>query len=539
VKRRGGKEPTLKTRRALQTATAALFVLSLLPLGAAPRTEAQATSRTFPETGKTVRGPFLRYWETHGGLAQQGFPISDEMQERSPIDGKTYNVQYFERAVFELHPELAGTPHEVLLSLLGVWQYGALYGPSGAPNQRPNLAAGSVLFPQTGKRMGGPFLDYWQRNGGLAQQGYPISDEITEISAMDGKPYTVQYFERAAFERHPDMAGTPHEVMLSQLGRYRHNVVHAAPQLPAPDPNRMQVNLVASDLFLAWREVEAGDTNPDPEYRPTYILRAMDLRTGRSFPVATTYNEFSKPAISGSLLAWASENPQCPECDMDIYARDLATGETTLVATGPAIQFAPAISGRDVAWMEQNGFEYTIGVKELDTTKQTLLRVATLFARHSDSIALSSDFVAWVISQDAGVTSPMEWAISYNRNTGAQEIVAHDVGISGRELGIAGEYLVALMSYVHVTNLSTGKITELHLHRGFDLAAGKSEAFWMQEGVRNTFELWGLSLSASTFQPIHVDTGAIRDPAISGDRLLYIKDSKLTTKRISEVLGTR
>src|SRR5436190_4335110 len=31
-------------------------------------------SRTFPETGKTVTGLFLNYWDTHGGLAQQGFP---------------------------------------------------------------------------------------------------------------------------------------------------------------------------------------------------------------------------------------------------------------------------------------------------------------------------------------------------------------------------------------------------------------------------------------------------------------------------------
>ncbi|HST04563.1 MAG TPA: plastocyanin/azurin family copper-binding protein, partial [Chloroflexia bacterium] len=32
--------------------------------------------QTFAETGKTVRGLFLDYWNTHGGLAQQGFPIS-------------------------------------------------------------------------------------------------------------------------------------------------------------------------------------------------------------------------------------------------------------------------------------------------------------------------------------------------------------------------------------------------------------------------------------------------------------------------------
>ena len=55
-------------------------------LQATPAT-AQAGIRTFPETGKTVMGKFLAYWNTHGGLAQQGYPISEEMQERSDTDG--------------------------------------------------------------------------------------------------------------------------------------------------------------------------------------------------------------------------------------------------------------------------------------------------------------------------------------------------------------------------------------------------------------------------------------------------------------------
>src|SRR5688572_5311974 len=75
-------------------------------------------SRFFNETGRSVRGTFLHYWQTHGGLAQQGFPISEEMAEKSDTDGKFYTVQYFERAVFEYHPENQ-PPNDVLLSLLG------------------------------------------------------------------------------------------------------------------------------------------------------------------------------------------------------------------------------------------------------------------------------------------------------------------------------------------------------------------------------------------------------------------------------------
>jgi hypothetical protein len=187
-------------------------------------------SRIFPETGKTVSGIFLDYWNNHGALAQQGYPISDVIGEVSGLDGKPYTVQYFERAVFEYHPENAGTPYEVLLSQLGTFRYKEKY-PDGAQGQVANTSAGSVLFPETGKHLGGIFLDYWQSHGGLAQQGYPISEEFTEISDLDGKPYTVQYFERAVFEHHPENVGTPYEVLLSQLGTFRFKAQYPQPIL--------------------------------------------------------------------------------------------------------------------------------------------------------------------------------------------------------------------------------------------------------------------------------------------------------------------
>jgi hypothetical protein len=87
--------------------TAAGVLILLLPLAISSPAVAQGSSRTFPETGKTVSGQFLEYWTGHGGLVQQGYPISEELQEVSDLDGKTYRVQYFERAVFEQHPENA------------------------------------------------------------------------------------------------------------------------------------------------------------------------------------------------------------------------------------------------------------------------------------------------------------------------------------------------------------------------------------------------------------------------------------------------
>jgi hypothetical protein len=92
------------------------------------------------------------------------------------------------------------------------------------------------MFPQTGHRVGGKFLDYWNSHGGLAQQGYPISDEFIEISDLDGKPYKVQYFERAEFEEHPEFAGTPNEVLLSQLGTFAWQAKQAPPAQPTAAP---------------------------------------------------------------------------------------------------------------------------------------------------------------------------------------------------------------------------------------------------------------------------------------------------------------
>jgi phospholipase C len=177
-------------------------------------------SVTFPQTGKMLSGIFLDYWNTHGGLMQQGYPISDPMTEVSDLNGKPYTVQYFERAVFEYHPENQ-PPYNVLLSQLGTFHYNQRY-PNGAPDQQANESAGTVLFPQTGNRLGGAFLQYWNQHGGLAQFGYPISNEFTEVSPLNGKPYTVQYFERAVMEHHPENQA-PYNVLLSQLGTFRYD----------------------------------------------------------------------------------------------------------------------------------------------------------------------------------------------------------------------------------------------------------------------------------------------------------------------------
>jgi hypothetical protein len=172
----------------------------------------------FGETGHTLSGPFLRYWEQNGGLALFGFPLTEPFEELNPADGKRYLVQYFERERFEYHPENK-PPYDVLLGLLGsdmtrldckIWSP----LPAPPPGTLPSFR---TYFPETGHYLSFEFKDYWERRGGLAIFGFPISEEITEVSPTDGKEYKVQYFERARFEFHPE-APPEYQVLLALLG---------------------------------------------------------------------------------------------------------------------------------------------------------------------------------------------------------------------------------------------------------------------------------------------------------------------------------
>ena len=169
----------------------------------------------YPPTGFSVTGPFRSYWAGLGPSALQvlGYPISGLLVERLP-DGHAYTVQYFERVRLEWHPENRGTEFEVLYGLLGT----AFHKPDPAipaPAARP----GQQYFAPTGHLVRGAFLQKWQTTGGLRVHGYPISEEIQEVSPTDGHAYLVQYFQRARFEYHPENAGSPYEILLGVLGR--------------------------------------------------------------------------------------------------------------------------------------------------------------------------------------------------------------------------------------------------------------------------------------------------------------------------------
>jgi hypothetical protein len=169
-------------------------------------------NRYFAETSHNLRGAFRAYWESHGGVKLLGLPITEEFTAPSS-DGKPYKQQYFERARMEYHPENQ-PPNDVQLGLLGVWTAG---GRSFPPGTKPKDGGPALFFAETNHNMN-LFKDWWSQQGGVPVFGFPLSEEIQEKNAADGKTYTVQYLERNRLEHHPEYKGTENEVLLGLLG---------------------------------------------------------------------------------------------------------------------------------------------------------------------------------------------------------------------------------------------------------------------------------------------------------------------------------
>ncbi|MDI3339802.1 MAG: Ig-like domain-containing protein [Sphaerobacter sp.] len=84
--------------------------------------------------------------------------------------------------------------------------------PPFTPGQAASPKPGCVYFPQTQHNLCGGFLSYWERFGGLAVYGYPLTEEFVENGV------TTQYFERARFEWHPGSWPERFDVLLGLLG---------------------------------------------------------------------------------------------------------------------------------------------------------------------------------------------------------------------------------------------------------------------------------------------------------------------------------
>ncbi len=267
----------IPTRKLIGVALA-LSAFGLLMFAGTPL-RAQTGERCFAETGFCIAGRIREVWEQNGGLAAFGYPIGPQQEEQ--VDGRPLQVQWFQRQRFELHPENAA-PYDVLLGRLGD-QYLLAQGRDWWQNPRSEPQAGCQYFAESGHNVCGAFLAAWQGSGlefdglagvsaveSLALWGLPLSDAQTET--IDGRPLTVQWFERARFELHPDNA-PPFNVLFGLLGS-----ALQAPEPPAPPVDPVLTATPGPPPTATPEPTEQPQPTSEPEPEPDPPTRVPPTR---------------------------------------------------------------------------------------------------------------------------------------------------------------------------------------------------------------------------------------------------------------------
>jgi hypothetical protein len=163
---------------------------------------------TYAETGFALAGYVLDFWQRSGGTTTLGFPVSEPYVMDDPTTGNQMVVQYTERGRLEQSILKDGTLGLPRLGRLGA-EYLAQQDPfpvAALPVAEPNINSGITYFGATRHTLQGTFKSYFTTNGGLAQNGYPLTEPFVEKYPEYPYSVTVQYFERVRMEYHGDPA---------------------------------------------------------------------------------------------------------------------------------------------------------------------------------------------------------------------------------------------------------------------------------------------------------------------------------------------
>ena len=218
----------------------AVVLIFTLALGGVTSTRAQGTDRQyFRETGHSVSGDFLNFYRSvKDATLLFGYPITEQFAR----DGRL--VQYFQRARFELFPERPAGQRVQLT-------------PLGSEAYTPGVPLGTYspfscrLFAETGFSVCYSFLDFFNKYGGAAQFGYPISPFEYRDNMI------VQYFEKARFEWRPSLP-EGQRVGLTDLGRLAFDAKKEDVNLLKPIPfNEIgaQIPLSLQARAFSWKAV--------------------------------------------------------------------------------------------------------------------------------------------------------------------------------------------------------------------------------------------------------------------------------------------
>ncbi len=377
----------------------------LYPIGAPAQHPASDNPYLFTETNHAVGGKFLAYWQQHGGLTRFGYPISDEFLELS-TNGKLYTVQYFERAVMELHAENQ-PPYDVLLSQIGRFEYDAAQGHMAAPTfNLPCQYSDQVSYPKISNAhivwvalpdlsVGGCnltteqtiFLSSPAANSVAIDGSIAVWDYGATIVARDiDSDETYQVAASDAGGGHPAISGrTVVWVSETDDGKFSRLLSKSldSPEISVIDSisttNRYAVtNPLISPEYIVWAD------NSYYQYSDDYILKAYNRKTGET----TTLSQ----GHAGDVIYFTLNHDRMVWFDYRAHYINLTTGQHTDLNIYP--QFV-AISGDYLAWKDNGPDVHTpIHVMRFSDGREVSL------PKSGDNViqrwlALDGDLVVW------------------------------------------------------------------------------------------------------------------------------------------------
>jgi len=245
-----------------------------LPASVAAQDE---TSHYFAETGHSVSGDFWQFYKNFPNAQTVfGFPLTEAFTDAE--SGR--QIQYFNRARFEFHPEYPAG-QRVLLSPLGENLY-----VSGGPALNLYTPIGCRSFAN-GKAVCYAFLEFFDANGGEAVFGMPISG----FEFANGR--IVQYFQRARFEWFPEFP-EGQKVVLADLGRIYFDLIGEDPNLltPVRPDNQTRVISLQARAFV-WKAV----TQPNDTQTVYVVVQDQTLSPVRD-------------AVAVVTIYWTNGTPQ-------------------------------------------------------------------------------------------------------------------------------------------------------------------------------------------------------------------------------------
>jgi hypothetical protein len=162
-------------------------------------------ARYFAATRHTLGGPFLAFYNAHGGVAVVGRPLTEPWS----VGKATYQI--FERLELRCTGRCLGPTANghVTVEPLGLWL-------TRSRHFRPSTRmrghdTGYRYFPATRQALSGPFARFWAAHGGEAVLGPPISPPLYERVPGARLYLRVQYLRNGRLELWP--SGYGHDTM--------------------------------------------------------------------------------------------------------------------------------------------------------------------------------------------------------------------------------------------------------------------------------------------------------------------------------------